>query len=636
MNELRTWQAGIAVFLKLNPEFFQRQPQAARWQAAKYLREHFQSVHVFFGLGYSELLVLAGDENLPELLATVTQLRQSSVDEDGNGDPLFVRTTTYPLVSVDRIHRPKKYEELKGTIHPTVTIICTPAYEDAILDSLPTGRFLVRNLYGDSDLILYWPSENGIGFGEFAAWLAEFREQWSTTDAVVRTTSYLEGKRSQSDRTPRRHPAVRVTEQLYPQLFAKLEKLRPLALRASVTDLLLRLAACVQDRTITADYRDMLKTFPYVESVVNVIISEKPLDLEVVKARLTLTEIADLGRAAINQRYAGLETHPETLAHSQAPLLCDIRSLILAASSLPHHIFGRLRSNGQTLWAGYVLFGSTYWPLLHEQNILALPAASTFRPIEEWWKMTHEVAHAIYRIFKVKRKIDDPAIFEGLEEAYGKSAVNVERVIGEIFANWFDWKYIFRRDTSFFLEHVWRSWLTFPLVWERKRQYLVRSFAVFLAGSLQELEQSLTAGRYADHAEPYLRKEWEKFQQILRRVPRGDEYFSQVKASMLEHVFREILTIALLIEFFETKFETACDVQGLEGRLNPPYENVDAHVDQLWSGAIVSDGIVNPCELHLRLLKRLSGNPPPLEAEIAYVLSLEHRHIKMRSSAMQL
>jgi hypothetical protein len=626
-----SWPAAIAVFLKINPAVFQADPVETRWKTVAFLRQYFGSLHVFFGLGYSEILVLVGGDNLPKLLETVTELRKSRPNGDSISAtaPFFSKTTTFPLVSYQNVHLSGKYSVLKGTVHPAVTITCDPLAESAILSSLPKN-VIVHNIYGDTDLIVYW-GDAGVEFGDFAGWVSELRSRCATSDVIFKTTSYLETPREAGDGVITQLPARREIDPIQPSLFPLLEQLEPLALRASVADLVLRLSACLRDPLIEADYRDMRATFPYLEEIVRLIIEHKN-GVEVMKAQFTLAQIADLGRSAINQRYAGLETHPETLAYSQSPILCDIRTVIFAASALPLFILDNLIEDegAPEIWAGYVLFGSTYSPLQYHQDILALPATSIYHPMRDWWKITHEVAHAAFSILD-PNKIVEPTLLNSLIKWYDGSTTSADRVVSELFANFFDWKYIFHQQTDYFLLSIWAAWIKLPFVWEQKHQYLVRSFAIFMCDRLEEFATVAAAGRRNQTLETFLKNSFDDFRKVILPIDRAAEYFADLTPSILSDIYEQIIHLAGLLHFFHSNLEEAAGVSGLASRLRPTYTQVQAHAKAIIDGKIVSQGLINPCQLHHEILRTLGTRPAPLAAEVAYILSLENWVIQKRA-----
>jgi hypothetical protein len=639
--DIRSWRTAIAVFLKINPDEFQQHPCQARWHTAGVLREEFPAAHVFFGLGFSEILVLTGGDDLPHLLAMVSKLRdpaEGGIAEEQQPQPRterppFVKTTTFPLVSYSQIHVTKDYTPLTGRIHPVLTIACDAAAEPAIFRALPDG-VKVRNVYGETDLIVYWASADGIPFAEFAGVLTNLRSAWAGNDLIVKTTSYLETKREPVQSEPTKpNPPVPTAEYCETSFLNNLDKLQPLALRASVTDLVLRLLSCLSDRNIEPDHRDMVATFTYLGDLVHIVLTSNDR-IQVMKGKATLTQVADLARTAINQRYAGLETHPETLAHAQSPLLCDIRSIVLAASTLPRFVFENLyKDSREDLWAGYILFGTTYSPQWCPQNILALPASSIYDPVEEWWKITHEIAHAVYDLLFSKGGLEDN-LYAYVEQIYEGSQISTERVINELFANWFDWKYIFQKETAFFLKYIWTSWLTFPFVWEQQKQYLVRSFAIYACGNYSNLSTAAQAGRREDHLLPHLRQEWKGFVETLQNTTEGRNFLAGLNQEFLDDAIYQVAALAPLLQFFEERFESVFSLEGLEGRLAPPYPSLAAHLERLARGEVITEEIINPCRLQLEMLKRASDAELPLATEIAYVLSLENTYVQKINSKL--
>src|SRR4029077_8407738 len=110
------------------------------------------------------------------------------------------------------------------------------------------------------------------------------------------------------------------------QLFAQLKKAKPHSLRAGLSDLVLRLSACLRNPLLTPYFGDMVNTFEYTNDLLEKL--NGTVSNEIREATAQASRVTDNARAAMNQRYAGLEFHPEILAHSYAPLLCDIRSIV--------------------------------------------------------------------------------------------------------------------------------------------------------------------------------------------------------------------------------------------------------------------------------------------------------------------
>jgi hypothetical protein len=74
-RELDQAPAAIVVFAKIQRAIAARDGGPCHWAAALQVRKHLPSAHIFFGLGHSELLVVAGGRDLAALLRSVTELR---------------------------------------------------------------------------------------------------------------------------------------------------------------------------------------------------------------------------------------------------------------------------------------------------------------------------------------------------------------------------------------------------------------------------------------------------------------------------------------------------------------------------------------------------------------------------------
>ena len=635
-QDLDSWLGAILVLAKINTAFGGGDVAARRWIVSRIMREKFPSAHVFFGLGYSELLLVAGGMDLAALLTAVTDMRKSR-DPENATLPLFVKTTTFPLVSCAKVHTAKAYAMLEGKVLPIITASCKPAAERHIATELSGQGMFTRNIYGKSDLIIGWT--NPIGIAEMASFLTGFRQKWGAAGALTKTTTYLESAIEPVDSSdiasaasPRPFPLMVdslpgvMTEVEANQLFQKLQMVQPHALRVALSDLTLRLSACLNDLQIGEHYLDMANTFAYLSRLVENLRGASSTD----GAHYTAEAVADLARAAINQRYAGLEFHPETLAHSHVPLLCDIRTIVAAATCIPHFIFDHLHPGmrASRIWPGFVLFGGTSAPQYLHQDILALPPSSLFSPIEEWWKITHETAHGIFRTLQVYDKLPED-IRHYVEKALQKFGLDDYFFIDEQFANWFDWKYVFDRDTEFYLHRIWASWIRVPRVHKSKSQYLARSFAIFLSPRLSDFF-SLLQDRWKAGGQPWLNTRWEEFTAILLTVPEMADYLAELTSEEKRNALDIAFYSSPVLDSFESKFEQACGVPGLTERLNPVYPQLDEHIRLLKEGKLIADQIINPCRLHLQLLKSLQNEPPSLASEIAYLFSLENTYLRTR------
>lgn len=637
-QDLASWPGAILVLAKIHAAVARRSNGSARWIAADLVRKRFPEAHVLFGFGYSELLLVAGGDDLAVLLGAISELRQLR-DPENTSQPLFFKTTTFPLLSYAQIHKTKSYERLKGKVLPVITASCEAAVERHVAAKLQGQGMFVCNVYGKSDLLIGW--KEPISIAELANFLTVFRQKWGAAGTLSKTSTYLESQLQVLPGGPTdpvsssiQHPSAAasvslpglMTKEEENRLFKKLQTVEPHSLRASLSDLTLRLVACLNDPQIGEHYLDMANTFAFLPGLIDGLTKVAAADV----ARYTAEAVADLARAAINQRYAGLELHPETLAHSHVPLLCDIRTIVAAATCTPHFIFDNLlpdRRASET-WTGFVIFGGTSAPQYLHQDILALPPASLFRPIEEWWKITHEAAHGAFRALRVYDKLPEKHRTY-VEEGVRESGWDSYFLIDELFANWFDWNYIFNRDTEFFLQQVWTSWVRVPRVQKSKSQYLARSFAVFICPRLPEFIE-LFQSRWRERGLPWLNERWEEFVAMLGAVPEMPVYFQTLTSEEKQATLNLVFYTSHILNFFENGFEKACDIEKLHSRLNPEYPEVHEHIRLLQEGKVIGGPIKNPCRLHVELLKSLHQQPPSLAMEIAFLFSLENTYLKTR------
>ncbi len=564
-NDLKLWPAAVLTFAKIHNPPLRQNGGEARWEAARRVRKTFPDTHVFLSMGYSELLLVSGGEDLAQLLARVTELRRLR-NQKSRTMPLFAKTTTFPLISCSKVHSSKSYGKLKGEVDPVITGSCEPAFENLIVGRSKDTKLYARNVYGKSDFLLAW--KEPVSVAKLAAFLSGLRGKWGKAGVLSKTTTYIETSLSPRELEkekalpglprPSRQPSL-MTKKEQKKLFELIRKVESHALRAALSDLTLRLSACLSDPQLGPLFRDMANTFPFMFSLVEHLAPGKSVKSD---ASFTAERIAHLARSAINQRYAGLEYHPETLAHTHLPLLCDIRTIVAAASCIPAHIFGRLipGESASAIWSGFVLFGGEASPQILDQSILALPPASLFNPVEEWWKITHETAHAVFKSLDVYKKLPD-GHKQHLVDALPEDLIDDYHLINELFANWFDWKYIFQGDTNFYLQMIWRSWIRLPVIHKSKSQYLARSFAVFICPRLGEFTNLLDR-RWQTHGAPWIQNRWQEFRKLLLQIPGMRSYLDE-NAKVAENAMALVHHTTHILHFFEHSFERACGVAGL-------------------------------------------------------------------------
>ncbi|MEY2519413.1 MAG: hypothetical protein QOF24_1172 [Verrucomicrobiota bacterium] len=309
-HALTSWNLAIAVVAKIRA--WNSTPQGnERWAAADLLQKTFPECFVFFGLGFSELLLMTGGDDLSSLLRQVGQIRSIPAPESQTR-ALFDKTTTFPFISC-RVLEGGNYEGITGHVEPVITVACAPSSERTIAAALREKNIIAKNVYGKNDLLLAWREQ--ISISDLANFLSEFRSTWGRNGTVRKTTTYLETSLDESPTaivSERQSVQESISATDEEELFAKLRMVEPYSLRAGLSDLVLRLMTCLRDPQLAPYYQDMVNTLEFVQNIVEELRSSD--DLASKEAEAAAARVAHTARSAINQRYAALELHPETLA----------------------------------------------------------------------------------------------------------------------------------------------------------------------------------------------------------------------------------------------------------------------------------------------------------------------------------
>jgi hypothetical protein len=342
----------------------------------------------------------------------------------------------------------------------------------------------------------------------------------------------------------------------------------------------------------------------------------------------TLSEIIDLSNNALFQRYADLETRFETSKHLPFPFLRGINGYISAATCIPCFIFKSVYPDTAVRqnWTGFVLFGLSYSYQLLRGHILSYPASTLQKPIEHWWGITHEVAHAIYRISDFYNQ----ELLESIKDYFnGFSAQNPMLLLGqdveEIYANWFDFRYVFGGDKTRYFPTIWKSWLRWERIKRFKFDYLMRSLIIFLTTDLSGFHNAINQGE----VEKYLETKFSEMKALIAPRVYG---FLDFAADMTPETLRKMARFIDKIEPYLLFLEQEYFEQEIYERLNQPYPKdlLNQHMQSLEDGIIVVDNIPNP----IKLLHELYDKYPaldkhvPLRTNAATVLSLWFKYTK--------
>jgi len=342
----------------------------------------------------------------------------------------------------------------------------------------------------------------------------------------------------------------------------------------------------------------------------------------------TLSEIIDLSNNALFQRYADLETRFETCKHLPFPFLRGINGYIVAATCIPCFIFKSVypdmavRQN----WAGFVLFGLSYSYQLLKGQILSYPASTLQKPIEDWWGITHEVAHALYWISDFYNQ-ELPTTIKDYFNGFSKQnpMLLLGQDVEEIYANWFDFRYVFARDKTRYFPTIWKSWLRWERIKRFKFDYLMRSLIIFLTTDLSGLRNAINQGEVKE----YLEAKFSEMKAVIApKVPGFKDFAADITPETLLMMAKFIDKIEHYLLFLEQKYFD----QELYDRLNQPYPEdlLSQHIQSLEQGIIVVDNIPNPIELLHELYDKYPAlnKHVPLRTNAATILTLWFKYMK--------
>lgn len=632
----------LLVMLRLHPFLVLKLGLDAEIAVTNYLTDLYKNTsNIFIGLGRSEILLLLKGKNLQSLLSEVPTLRKqmrcnnvlSSFKETFPNEtsdlPIFCSTTTFPLLLHPRfseVSEASKYEEFEGLVNPLITISCDPSYELDVIALQPKSAKYIRNLYGKDDLIIRW--ENPLPLKDFMKELTQLRDDWKKKKEVYDTSTILQGSEDlkETKTVPSRNIKLKSVSLLEEDVSWLNESQISPFLRMQLQDFIGRLNTCYLSQHITPYFRDMLNMKGYIKHLVSELSDETHPSAKA-EVEMDIAQLIDLGNHGIYQRYSGIESHLETTSYLPFPLLCDINGVISAASSIPWFIHENIFEDHSATdtWSGFVVFGQTYsyeWLL---GGIYSYPARTLFQPITEWWGITHEVCHDLFNIFEVEEKISKIAqkLADYIGEIRQKSRIdlNFDYFLQEIFANWFDYKFIFTVDKKeLFFQNIWESWINIPRVWEESHLYILRTLALYSCSDLVTLRRTLSDSKHALHS--LLNQKLEELKKIIsQRVPTIREIFEESgKEKTHEDIYECLERLLPYLVFLEEQFFK----EELFKRLNPEYPLLSTHIEKISNGAVVTDNIVNPIALlhGLQIFHLNNNKSPSIGSSIALVLSL--------------
>jgi hypothetical protein len=596
--------------------------------------------NLFLGMGRSEILLLLRGTSFEKLLSTISQLRQTltitqvimgeyDIPEDCDANmPVFIGSTTFPVIAHPALQGNADYGKFEGKVMPRVNVTCYPGYERIVVQNKPPSCLGAYNIYGSYDVALAW--NEPIELSQFAQELTEFRRRMSEFDGIKGTmTTFVGLDEIVIDESSNELPslACKSVSELFPgteDILKKSEKLDP-TIRAQLFEFLDRLNGYYRRRDSKSSFQDMTGLRHLIISGLNEL--EGVTEYEADRYNTFLSEIIDLGNNALYQRYTGLETHFEICNHLPYPFLHGINGYIAAASCIPNFIFKSVfpEFSIHEKWNGFVLFGLSYSYQLLTGKILSYQANSLNKPIEDWWGITHEVAHAIYQISDFYEKECPDDIKEYFKKLDPPSEFWID--LEEIYANWFDFRYIFEGDVTRYFPTIWKSWLRWDRIWQLKLHYIIRSLAIYIGSNIEDF--SKTRNLSYPHTEKYLESKFGEMRNLISlKVPRFNEFVKDITPEDITETTPIFKILEHYLKFLQRRYFN----QGIYDRINCfyPEELLTEHIRSLEKGIIVAEKVPNPVRFLQRLYSKYfsSDFQVPLRVNAATILTLWYNYIR--------
>jgi hypothetical protein len=597
--------------------------------------------NLFAGMGQNDILLLLRGKDLGALLPKISSLRRdlplsTIIDNEdktnAKDSPVLLGSTTFPLVAHPLLSDATDYSVFEGKVRPLVRVACQPGCEQLIYDNRPSPCVIPYEIYGFHDIMLAW--ENPVDLSTFIKEFTEFRTKLSGVEGIKSTettflklTEEIEGGLAPGHSSPR----PRIASTSMPDIDVireKASKLDPME-RAQLLEFVCHLNNSYEQQEYRSYIQDVLGIrYSIIDQLNQLEDAHDPAARFII--RTTLSEIIDLGNNGLYQRYSEFEHHMGASRQLPFPFLRGINGYIMAASTIPYFIFRGVFQDTpiEESWPGYVLFGLSYSYQLLRGRILSLPSNTLLRPIEDWWGLTHEIAHAIYLtsdFYNTDLPMEIRQQLEGLPIGPTNYAF-YSKDIDEIYANWFDFRYIFQRDTKRYFQTIWFSWLRWERTWRYKEDYLLRSLAIYVTTDLPGFFDAQNKG--FDNTEEFVKIKFKDMKEVVsQQVPEFKLFTKDVTKLLIKRITRQLVELEPYLNFLENKYFE----EELFHSLNPSYDRttLDNHVKSLEEGFIVTEHIPNPIKL-LHTLHDIyagSGRQVPLRTTAATVLTLWRKYL---------
>lgn len=490
LDLLRKYDSLGIVFLKINSKIISKLGTKIENLAAHHLANIKQidsvTVHVLGNIGWHELIALVFSNNLQRIMDTVLEFRKSKLkhvrrplgtvelsrlDDDLS---LFSLSHTLPAISGGEFN-------VEGKIRPAIFVYCAAYGEDYISKNLlKESGFVVRTVLGQRDLLIE-PSSETVSPEELGNVLKRLAAEKGGRILAARTYLTFPFKREESEiykeqiasygEETETQELVRelsrfadqIENRLGNDLFRQTHNIGQIILAYSnawANPILRELTSdmkgfMTETRLLLQDIYQKANNFPTVNS-------------EIRRLYEQLDDVTDLFEYGFSQRMGGIQIR--TPIHENPTLTlhrAGIQRIITAANAIPRDLLEQVGSSmqkGNLRWHGFTIFG--YQPLTCRlpNGVMNLPFPLLLDP-SKWWQLGHETGHEHSRLIRLHKRSSIRNLVKSYSQEYFSdkefTATSTEReiathdLIQEIFANVFEFEFVFLRNWGLYEDTVW-------------------------------------------------------------------------------------------------------------------------------------------------------------------------------------
>ncbi len=436
-----------------------------------------QTVAVFGGFGWHELILLTGASKFSDLLHYVYWLRS----EDSPLKRLLSASWTIPGINYPQFLE-GRYPEPGDKIHASVLVEVHPGFESVVDEVLSaaasSGHDRPPNVqpnivFGLYDIKVDFHNAEA---SEVLRFLQNLRTRGgarvlssNTQVSIQATTAPQPQSLSLGNINPFRPAPIVVPPDIL-ERYRSILVLNPELIEDTSTpgtprvdisiydDLLLLFDIYNMSRYLGAESERYAELRPFLEMLKTSLSDPrmyqiKPASPEAKRLRASLFHVETAFPLGFAQRSGGLETASWAAIHTTGVspgAMTGMSRILRAAATIPKYVYETVLNAGT--WPGFIVSGIEDEPTMYPYGIITLPRRMLLSP-RWWWHLAHEAAH--YRAIQISLVTERLLLPERLNMAPG--SVRPDSLLTEAFCDAVAFRTTFADNWDLFKKFYWRS-----------------------------------------------------------------------------------------------------------------------------------------------------------------------------------